>query len=109
MQHRPWGSHFAIGRDIVCGSHNGKWVVALVSAHTGDYFYDYTPLEYKDGVLTLSDQELFSDYWIGPRVYRLTQREALSLSSGVEAPNAKFELSLGKLLEMATAPVVSKV
>ena len=48
MQHRSWGSHFAIGRDIVCGFAGGKWMVALVSAHTGDYFYDYMPLEYND-------------------------------------------------------------
>ena len=101
MQQRAWGSHFAIGRDVVYGVRDdGKWTLALVVAHSGDYFYEYMPLDYEDGVLTLSDRDQFADYWIGPKVHRLTLRESTSLGSGVEAPNIKFELPLGKLIEM---------
>lgn len=109
MQDRPWGSHFAIGRDIVCGFHDDRWLVALVSAHAGDYFYNYTPLEYENKELTVSNLPDFNDYWIGPRVHRLTVRESVSLSSGVTAPNITFELPLDKFLEMANNPVVRKV
>lgn len=111
MVYRSLGSDFAIARDVVFGVHDGEWVIALVAAHQGDYFYGYQPLQYKDGVLTLSDQEKFSDDWIGPKVHRLTMREATSLSrgEGVEVPNITFSLPLDRLMEMIQKTSVTKV
>ncbi|HMS93458.1 MAG TPA: hypothetical protein PKD28_03655 [Candidatus Saccharibacteria bacterium] len=100
-----WHSHFALGRDVVCGLRKGKWTIALVADLQGDGFYGYQPLEYHDEVLKIADAEPFTDYWYGPKVYRLSIREALSLSSGVQAPNIKFELSLDRLLEMTNQSV----
>lgn len=111
MVYRSLGSDFAIARDVVYGVHNGVWVVALVAAHQGDYFYGYQPLQYKDGVLTLSDQEKFSGGWIGPKVHRLTMSEATSLSKGdgVDAPNITFSLPLDKLMEMVQEASTARV
>ncbi len=95
-----WGSHFATGRDVVCGWRGDHWVIALVTGLEGDYRYNYQPLEYRNGELRLADAEPFQDGWIGPKVHRLTNRESCSLLTGVQAPHITFRLDLEKFLEM---------
>ena len=105
-----WGSSYANG-DVIFTLHDGTPRLAVCIAHTGDGHHQFVYLTHEalpgDGPFgkstesrITSTEELYHDYWNGPKVAHLSPLDMLNLGSGVTLPTIEVTLSFAKLAEM---------
>jgi hypothetical protein len=100
-----WGQNYQNG-DLVLTQADGKLQMMVVIAHSGDHHHRFMAVDAfsmaGDGEpyceVTARPEELYSGYWVGPKLAHLDEGQMVNLGGGIKIPPLTANLPIQELL-----------